>query len=342
MAEKVIFAEQTLSFVYSEGFGAYYTGLGTSPFSLVDGQEYIVVWDGIENKRTAFAFTNPRDGSSCVALGNPLVTGGAANEDSFAIVEDKTNGYAYFFSLETTAEHTIKILQTEAEGIIIKDRSGKSNVYKGVETVTFDTDVEGIQQTFSKGNILEGAEFELDFSEGDQKANVPEGFLVKEATIKKPEALIPENIAEGIDIAGIIGTFAGGAEPLIAFGTFQTSAGRTMVEHNLGVVPDVFIACAQSSSGTLSNLTTSVSCPCLIGLSKAMKNKMGVTYSQYAVKPGGSTKISLECNTYGIEEGGSSRIFYSKATEKYVYAGSTDYSKLIDIKYIWFAIGGLT
>lgn len=110
-SETVIFAEQTLGFEYSEGFGAYYAGFNTSPFSLVDGQEYIVVWDGIENKRTAFAFTNPRDGTSCVALGNPLVTGGTANEDKFAVVEDKTNDNAYFFSLETTSSHTVKIYQ---------------------------------------------------------------------------------------------------------------------------------------------------------------------------------------------------------------------------------------
>ena len=110
-SETVVFVEQTLGFEYSEGFGAYYAGFNTSPFSLVDGQEYIVVWDGIENKRTAFAFTNPRDGTSCVALGNPLVTGGEANEDKFAVVEDKTNDNAYFFSLETSAEHTVKIYQ---------------------------------------------------------------------------------------------------------------------------------------------------------------------------------------------------------------------------------------
>ena len=137
-SETVIFAEQTLGFEYSEGFGAYYAGFNTSPFSLVDGQEYIVVWDGIENKRTAFAFTNPRDGSSCVALGNPLVTGGAANEDKFAVVEDKTNGPAYFFSLETTPSHTVKIYQKEEEVS-----------YEDVHFVTFMSE-DGTQELYKR------------------------------------------------------------------------------------------------------------------------------------------------------------------------------------------------
>ena len=137
-SETVVFAEQTLGFEYSEGFGAYYAGFNTSPFSLVDGQEYIVVWDGIENKRTAFAFTNPRDGTSCVALGNPLVTGGEANEDKFAVVEDKTNDNAYFFSLETTSSHTVKIYQKASGGSV-----------EGVHFVTFMSE-DGTQELYKR------------------------------------------------------------------------------------------------------------------------------------------------------------------------------------------------
>ena len=118
-SETVIFAEQTLSFAYSEIFGAFKKEFEPSPFSLVAGQEYIIVWDGIENKRTAFAFTNPIDSSSCVALGNPLVAGGEANEDNFAIVEDKTGGFAHFFSTETTAAHTVKIYREAESGGVI-------------------------------------------------------------------------------------------------------------------------------------------------------------------------------------------------------------------------------
>ena len=221
MAENVIFAEQALSFEYSEGFGAHYAGLDLSPFSLVDGQEYIVVWDEEEYVRTAFAFTNPRDGSSCVALGNPLVTGGTANEDKFAIVEDKTNGYAYFFSTETTSSHKVSISQIieeeepetpiepeepEEVGIVIKDRLGDDVTYYGVETVTFDTNIEGRQQTYTKGVLMGGVDIDLDLENGDQAIIVPEGYLMKQATIKKPENLTPENIREGESIAGIEGT----------------------------------------------------------------------------------------------------------------------------------------
>lgn len=50
----------------------------------------------------------------------------------------------------------------------------------------------------------------LDLSDGNQEVFPDDGYLLSKVTIKKPEALAPENIAKGIDIAGVVGTFAGG------------------------------------------------------------------------------------------------------------------------------------
>lgn len=51
----------------------------------------------------------------------------------------------------------------------------------------------------------------LDWSAGDQIITpVTDGKPFSPVTLEKPATLLPENIAEGIDIAGIIGTFAGG------------------------------------------------------------------------------------------------------------------------------------
>lgn len=71
------------------------------------------------------------------------------------------------------------------------------------------------QQTAKSGGgsdieLIENMPFVVDFSEGDQFIEAPEGYAVKSAVVKKPENLVAENIAEGVDIAGIVGTLASG------------------------------------------------------------------------------------------------------------------------------------
>lgn len=174
-AKKIIFSEQTLGFSYSEGYGAYVYAITDSiPFTLVDGKEYNVVWDGDIFARTAFAYTNPADGSNCVAVGNTLVTGGENNGDIFAVVCDITNGFTYFFSLETTASHTVEIYQGEEQ-------------FTGVETSV-----------------------DLDFSAGDMEVTPNEGEAFSKVTIPQPDTLVAGNIAEGVTVAGILGTLASG------------------------------------------------------------------------------------------------------------------------------------
>ena len=49
-----------------------------------------------------------------------------------------------------------------------------------------------------------------DFSAGDMVVIPEDGTLLGKVTITKPETLVPEHIAEGISIAGIVGTLAAG------------------------------------------------------------------------------------------------------------------------------------
>lgn len=93
--------------------------------------------------------------------------------------------------------------------IILKDRLGVNQTYKGVEKVKLNTS-DGETQIFSKGESIERIPIDLDFTEGDQTINAPEGYLVKSAIIRKPENLKPENIAKDVEIAGIVGTSEGG------------------------------------------------------------------------------------------------------------------------------------
>lgn len=64
---------------------------------------------------------------------------------------------------------------------------------------------------FTYGEVVEGMEIGLDFSAGNNiTITAPDGYLVKEAKILKPENLKPENIAKDVEIAGVTGTHEGG------------------------------------------------------------------------------------------------------------------------------------
>lgn len=88
----------------------------------------------------------------------------------------------------------------------------------------------------------------LNLSEGNQTVPAPDGTLMRSVVITKPDTLIPENIAQGVNIAGIIGALAcggsggGSGEWVYASGTFETETETDYtLTHNLGVVPDIFI-----------------------------------------------------------------------------------------------------
>lgn len=67
-------------------------------------------------------------------------------------------------------------------------------------------------ETGSDIQMIDGMEIALDLSTGDQPLVAPDGYAVKSATIKKPTTLVPENIADGVNIAGVVGTLASGGE----------------------------------------------------------------------------------------------------------------------------------
>lgn len=91
-----------------------------------------------------------------------------------------------------------------------------------------------------------------DFSGGDMALDIPDGELVKELTITKPETLIPENVAAGVTIAGVLGAFSGGGGVLAAAGTYQAEiTGRVTITHGLGSVPDLILVSTDATTGFL-------------------------------------------------------------------------------------------
>ncbi|MBQ2741919.1 MAG: hypothetical protein IJA06_03790 [Oscillospiraceae bacterium] len=83
----------------------------------------------------------------------------------------------------------------------------------------------------TKIELLENVSIPVDFSNGNQFVEVPDGQAVKSAVIQKPTNLVAENIAEGVDIAGIVGTHSGGSSggsvEGVHFVTFMSEDGTT-------------------------------------------------------------------------------------------------------------------
>lgn len=90
---------------------------------------------------------------------------------------------------------------------------GTEQRYLGVERVQL-AKVDGGTAIFSEGEAVEGIEISPDFSSGDMPVIAPTGTLVKSAYITKPEALKPENIRKGVNVAGIVGDLIGDTEEL--------------------------------------------------------------------------------------------------------------------------------
>lgn len=94
--------------------------------------------------------------------------------------------------------------------IILKDRDGNDEIYEGITKVKFNT-TDGGTQTFMEGETTT-VTVEPDFSEGNMTVAPEEGMFFSEVAVKKPDTLIPGNIAKDVDVAGVVGTLEGGGE----------------------------------------------------------------------------------------------------------------------------------
>ena len=335
MAQTTILEEQTLAgFAYASDYGAFHLGVSPLPFALEEGTEYTVLWDGVEYIRTAFAYTYA-DGSVCTAVGNPLVAGGEDNGDKFAVVCDSTNSYLHYFSTEAAETHRVAIYQGEAVGVILKDRDGEDRAYYGVEAVKLVT-TDGGTQLFSKGEAIENVRIVPDFSGGDMTVEAAEGTLMKSAVVVKPEGLVPENIAEGVDIAGVVGTLSGGGGGTVIAKTGSYTAtsatGVQTVNHGLGVVPDLIRIYAEEYS-------TSGSFAVIIGKSAALQALTG-TSGQDILNYNTSGFSLATAGAIDEPSGGLGQIY--GATENVFKLGGSWVKHISGATYNWEVIAGLT
>lgn len=226
--------------------------------------------------------------------------------------------------------------------IVLRDRSGNPVEYPGVERIKLNTTggetVEFVDPALIPES-LENVPIALDFTGGNQTITAPDGALVKSAIIQKPENLIPAKIAEGVDIAGIVGTLAAGGSGgagKVAFGTVVNSGGDNIeIEHGLGCVPDIiFMMPITSMSGWSSKVHLAW------GISKAFSEKLGAArVAEYFVKGNSSSgtmyviKAPIDTTTNA-----QPNCLYGATEEVFYLPYNMDRTNT----FLWIAIGGLT
>lgn len=183
----------------------------------------------------------------------------------------------------------------------------------------------------------------LDWSAGDQIITpVTDGKPFSPVTLEKPATLLPENIAEGIDIAGIIGTFAGGGAATIRCGQIAGNNTTSLtINHYLYSVPDLFFIYMPTIFGSagLNYLKAA------FGISQKLYDIVSAWGGQFGVSiiyDGDSSQftepLTTTSSTQALHHATTTQITVGRdpsgtANDIYTFSGTT---------YYWIAIGGLT
>ncbi len=219
----------------------------------------------------------------------------------------------------------------------IREKTGDTATMKPAE---FPKKISGIENS----NVLDNVEIIPDFSNGNMIESLPEGYSAKSATIIKPETLVPDNIAEGVTIAGILGTYAsgGGGDSGEKSIVYARGKGEGMnvgqsIDHNLGVVPDLILLATRTDKMTTNGVVA------IICFSKAFKEKAGLQYGQ----------LVYQTNGNAFEDGSGTIESSSNTFEKYyslICRGTTTrfeltYGSMASIPsgttFNWIALGNI-
>lgn len=247
--------------------------------------------------------------------GNPLNFPGTEYID--LVTPDETEAHYALYDPETLLPGNI------AEGVVVGDITGTKETVNKVET-----------------------SIDLDFSGGAMEVTPETGSAFSKVNIPVPANLVPENIPEGLDIAGIIGTLAaGGGNVKMATGIISTSdvTSTKTITHGLGVVPDL-VWCYSSGFGSNKYQTILI-----FSVSKKLQDKIGVTVPGcYVYKATGSPYYGAAMSGYYLEDTASVGGVICEANEntfkiKLCYHSSTTTSCMLYANAKWTAISlGLT
>lgn len=211
-----------LPFTLVESVGLYlwqtYGDTETYPepklFDLIEGETYRIVWDGVAYDCVAkYVESGSIVGTGIGNFGMAGLGDDTGEPFLLGVFADGSNTACY--ATEESTSHSIVLYQllSDGDGIILKNYSGEDISYDNVDAVLFNTEDGGTQE-FTRGALITGLATSVNFANGNQVISTPTGTLAKSATLIKPATLLPENIRNGITIAGIEGEFIGDTEEL--------------------------------------------------------------------------------------------------------------------------------
>ncbi len=142
---------------------------------------------------------------------------------------------------------------------------------------------------------------------------------------------------EKLDVGG--GNSGDGGEWISAEGSFTAEATSATIEHNLGVVPDIF-GVFMSTMGPISNLVTEKYCLiAAYGLSEKLKTESNVESCGGAFALSQGALFAGTVNT-GLEDADGNAGRLNSATATTVKVGAAGIGELrVGSYYAWFAIG---
>ena len=209
------------------------------------------------------------------------------------------------------------------------------------ENVRSGIDVGGVVGSFL--GDTEEKTVALNFANGAQTVKPSAaGKVLSAVNILKPTTLLPENIAKDINIAGIIGTFAGGGAATIKCGQIAGNNTTSLtINHYLFSVPDLFFIYMPTIFGS-AGLNYLVAA---FGISQKLYDIVSAWGGQFGVSiihDGDSYRftepLTTTSSTQALHHATTTQITVGRdpsgtANDIYTFSGTT---------YYWIAIGGLT
>lgn len=330
MAIEVIFNKQTISgFTFDSVKGACRASL-SGAFTLTAGQYYEVGWDGKAYTRKAYTL----DGDSTVYIGNEFRQKGEIDDitEPFIVAYVPGTSQNLFYAYDTSDSHIASISTAEEpNSILVTDWHGKDHEFTGYDTV-YIRNAGGDAQPYTHGLLGSDIETPADFSGGDMVLSAEDGDFVKTVTVQMPENLTTGNIAEGVDIAGIIGTMKAGGDIVAKSGGYTaTATGEMEITHGLGVIPDVIMVRSD---------TFTTGCILMVnGISKELNNVADIN-AQHACNYGATATYAGYKR--GINESDASGFgFINSANPKEFKVGGTLFKHSVGATYTWTAFGGM-
>lgn len=173
----------------------------------------------------------------------------------------------------------------------------------------------------------------LAMAEGNQTITPDEGYVLSEVTIIKPDTHIPENIAEGVDIGGVIGSLATNGA-VVKCGYFvATSSTNFELTHDLGVIPDIIMITVRTLSSSDSGFVAYA-----LMQSEDFIKKYNPTFGGYL----GMARSNVYSYNTAIDFTTSATLPINSVNESTMKIGISSYPLSTDYAYYWYAIGGLT